>query len=149
MAAYFSHDERSSFGSLNSGRGLLTIVEPMSLWNAVADTLGSGLVIDLVPLGLGERAVGVDRVAHDSQILGVVGHGKEVERRNALLRLAHIFHGLAHRVLVGILRRGAGAEGEGVHGIAAVQMQVAEVGVLERIARGPGFCGLGGLRLLR
>src|SRR5271169_4114767 len=45
MAAYFSHDERSSLGSLNSGKGLLTIVEPMSLRKALAETAGSGLVI--------------------------------------------------------------------------------------------------------
>ena len=95
---------------------------------------GIGIGHHRVPLGLGEWAVGIDGVAHHSQILGVIGDGEKVERRDALLRLAHVFHGLAHRVLVGILRRGAGAEGEGVHGVAAVQMQVAEVGVLERIA---------------
>ena len=109
----------------------------MSFLNAVGRNLGIGIGHHGVPLGLREWAVGIDRVAHDSQILGVIGDGKEVERRDALLRLAHVFHRLAHRVLVGILRRGAGSEGKGVHGIAAVQMQVAEVGVLERIAWRP------------
>src|SRR5580693_2593515 len=45
MAEYFSQADRSSFGSLNSGRGLLTMVEPMSLRNALAETAGLGLVI--------------------------------------------------------------------------------------------------------
>src|SRR5271165_275638 len=47
IAAYFSHAERSSLGSLNSGSGLLTTVEPRSLRNASPDTLGSGLVMIL------------------------------------------------------------------------------------------------------
>ena len=72
----------------------------------------------------------------------MIGDSEEVERRDALLRLAHVFHGLALCVLVGVLRSGAGAEGEGVHGIAAVQMQVAEIGVLQGIARGTGIRGL-------
>src|SRR5271165_6430252 len=45
MAEYFSHAERRSLGSLNSGRGLLVKVDPMSLRKAVAETAGSGLVI--------------------------------------------------------------------------------------------------------
>src|SRR5271166_158369 len=45
MASYVSQVERSNLGSVNSGIGLLTTVEPMSFLKASPDTLGSVLVI--------------------------------------------------------------------------------------------------------
>src|SRR5271165_5816940 len=60
IAAYFSQVERKSFGSENSGKGLFTIVEPISFLNALAETAGSVLVImgyhsDLANGPLGSR----------------------------------------------------------------------------------------------
>ena len=88
---------------------------------------------DGVPLGLPERAIGIDRLAHRAQVLGVVGDREEVEGRDPLLRIAHVVDRFAHRIAIRVFRRGSGAEGERVHGVAGMQVQVSEVGVLERV----------------
>ncbi len=70
----------------------------------------------------------------------MVGDGQEIQWHAPLHHLAAVVHALAKREAIGILRRGVGAGRGGVEGIAGVQVQIAEVGVAQRIGRRQGAC---------
>src|SRR5581483_11400432 len=79
---------------------------------------------------------------HDTEILGVVGHRQEVERCLSLPRFAEILYRFAHGETEGVGRRGACAEGKSVHRVAGMKVEIAEVGIAERIGRGNRLGGL-------
>ena len=74
----------------------------------------------------------------------MIGHGEKVEWHKPLPLFAEVRDGLTHGELEGIFRRGAGAEGEGIHRVTGMQMEIAEVSIAERVRRRTGFGRLRG-----
>jgi hypothetical protein len=103
-----------------------------------------------LPLGLVARQLdlAVHRQADVAEILGVVGHREEVERRAPFHRASEVMHLLALGVGIGFVGRGFGLGRGGIERVAGVQVQVAEIDLpvarLRHQRRGlGGHCGRG------
>ena len=87
-------------------------------------------------LDLVERALGIVDRRRDAHVVAVLGQGHEVERRSLHLDLpaGDVVDGLAAGVAVGLVGSDRHLGGVGVEGPARVDVQVPEVGLLQRVA---------------
>ena len=92
----------------------------------------------LTQLTLRKGAVGIIEVAEHPDVLGVIGHGQEIERLRPLHRLALEVDGLALGETVRLFRSDTAGEHDiGIKRIAGMQMEVAEIRLAVRFVGPP------------